>query len=297
MKANVNEKTDAKTNDEKVSVKTSEEKANAKTDVENSVKTPEAQTQIVSGRKEVAKETDKFEAKSETSETKETKIEGKEIKVPQMSASKNNQENPQNQNDEPDKEFYTPIRDAMIRTTENGANSPITLDGISIEANKFNDSSEITSVSPRFVKLFEKEIVEQVQKTILNSTGKNGTHQISLTLNPEKLGEIKLTIQVEGNVVSAKMNVENSQVKQIIEQNMQNLKDSLAQQNLNAGSLDVNVGESGHKELQEKMQHAKNRIKNGVSGDVESVLTNETQDLSGIDTGRRFGNNSFEFFA
>ena len=297
VKANIDEKTDVKINDEKVSAKTNDEKANVKTGVENAVKTPETQTQIVSGRKEVLKETNKFETKPETLETKETKIEGKEIKVSQTPTSKNNQENPQNQNDEPDKEFYTPIRDAMIRTTENGANSPITLDGISIEANKFNDSSEITSVSPRFVKLFEKEIVEQVQKTILNSTNKNGTHQISLTLNPEKLGEIKLTIQVEGNVVSAKMNVENSQVKQIIEQNMQNLKDSLAQQNLNAGSLDVNVGESGHRELQEKMQNAKNRIKNGANDSAESVLLNETQDLSGIDTGRRFGNNSFEFFA
>jgi|GEM_PF-2540019 len=296
-KANVNEKTDLKIIDEKVSVKTTDEKTSVKTDVENAVKTPEAQTQIASGRKDVSKETNKLETKSETSETKGAKIEGKEIKAPQTSASKNNQENPQNQNGEPDKELYTPIRDAMMRTTENGANTPITLDGISIEANRFNDSSEITTVSPRFVKLFEKEIVEQVQKTILNSTNKNGTHQISLTLNPEKLGEIKLTIQVEGNVVSARMNVENSQVKQIIEQNMQNLKDSLAQQNLSAGSLDVNVGESGHRELQEKMQNAKNRIKNGANDSAESVLLNETQDLSGIDTGRRFGNNSFEFFA
>jgi len=49
--------------------------------------------------------------------------------------------------------------------------------------------------------------------------------------------------------------------------------------------------------LHEKMQNAKNRIKNGESGDVESVSANETQDLPGIDTGRRFGNNSFEFFA
>jgi len=205
VKANANEKTEVKINDEKLSVKTNDEKASVKTDVENNViKTPAAQTQIVNGRKDVSKETNKFEVKPENLETKDTKIEGKEIKVTQMSASKNNQENPQNQNGEPDKELYAPIRDTMMRTTENSANSPITLDGISIEANRFNDSSEITSISPRFVKLFEKEIVEQVQRTILNSTGKNGTHQISLTLNPEKLGEIKLTIQVEGLFGAAK---------------------------------------------------------------------------------------------
>jgi flagellar hook-length control protein FliK len=184
----------------------------------------------------------------------------------------------------------------MMRMGEVGANSPITLDGVAIEANKFSDSSELTPVSPRFVKLFEKEIVEQVQKVILNSINKNGVHQISLTLNPEKLGEIKLTIQVDGNMVSARLNVENVQVKQIIEQNLQGLKDSLAQQNLNAGTLDVNVGENEREELYERMQNAKNHIKHGEFNKGESVLAGDMQDLVGVDTGRRFGTNSFEYF-
>jgi flagellar hook-length control protein FliK len=75
------------------------------------------------------------------------------------------------------------------------------------------------------------------------------------------------------------------------------LKDSLAQQNLNAGSLDVNVGENGSRELQERMQNARNRTKSGAQSGTENVAVDETQDLSGVDTGRRFGNNSFEFFA
>jgi flagellar hook-length control protein FliK len=208
-----------------------------------------------------------------------------------------NQHKQEKQNLPVEKEVSTPIRDAMMRADAAKVNSPIVLDGISIEANKFNDSSEITAVSPRFVKIFEKEIVEQVQRTILNSSNKNGIHEISLTLNPEKLGEIKLTIQVDGNIVSARMSVENLQVKQIIEQNMQNLKDSLAQHSLDTGSLDVNVGESDdYRELFERMSQARNRVnrKNKLE-----AAANETaaQDLTGVDTGRRFGTNSFELYA
>lgn len=98
-------------------------------------------------------------------------------------------------------EFVSPMRDAMVRATEGNIASPIALDGVTIEAQKFNDSGEITAVSPRFAKIFEKEIVEQVQRTIFNTAKNgNGTHEITLTLTPEKLGEIRLTIRVEGNL-------------------------------------------------------------------------------------------------
>jgi flagellar hook-length control protein FliK len=116
-----------------------------------------------------------------------------------------------------------------------------------------------------------------------------------MTLNPEKLGEIKLVIQVENGVVSARLNVENSEVKSIIEQNLQSLKDALSQQNLSAGNLDVSVGSESAREMLERMKASRKHSK-GHFGKEEGVIAEETLDF-GVDTGRRYGTNSFEFFA
>ena len=230
----------------------------------------------------------------EINEVKESKL--AEVFTGKDQNKKENGQNNKNENFVPNNESVAPIRDAHLRANEGNIASPIALDGVAIEANKFSDSSEITSVSPRFVKIFEKEIVEQVQRTILNSTNKNGIQQMTLMLNPEKLGEIKLTIQVENGVVSARLNVENSHIKSIIEQNLQSLRDALAQQNLSAGNLDVNVGSENPRELMERMRNARNQKSNGHFGKEEGVIADETLDL-GVDTGRRYGTNSFEFFA
>ncbi|MDR0304878.1 MAG: flagellar hook-length control protein FliK [Chitinispirillales bacterium] len=278
----------------------------AKEEVKTQILAENTETAEETSQKPVVKNTLKTEIGRNEADTEkpEEKGETKESKLSEVLFNKNNKKENHNEDNRQNQQkqigamentFSSPIRDAMIRTDERSANSPITLDGVSIEANKFNDSSEITSVSPRFVKLFEKEIVEQVQRTILNSSNKNGVHQISLTLNPEKLGEIKLTIQVDGNVVSAKLNVENSQVKQIIEQNLQNLKDSLAQHNLSAGSLDVNInGKEESRQDYERIINSKNRA---GQTDAEGAVLDNAEEFLGMETGRRFGTNSFEFFA
>ena len=265
----------------------------------NSAPATEVEVKIaVTGNKEVEISEGKEKEAKEVKETKERGV-FTEILSGKSENKKGNQQNGENQkkeNNASHNEIFSPIRDTHIRPTENGINAPITLDGISIEANKFSDAGEIHPVSPRFVKLFEKEIVEQVQRTILASANKNGLHEITLTLNPEKLGEIRITIQVENGVVSARLNVENTQVKSIVEQNLQSLRDALAQQNLSAGTLDVNVGDNT-RELQEKIHNARNRHKaNGFFGTEEGVMLEEALEF-GVDTGRRFGTNSFEFFA
>ncbi|MCL1946014.1 MAG: flagellar hook-length control protein FliK [Chitinivibrionia bacterium] len=297
-------KTEVKTatkTETKVEVKTetkSETKTAANTVAKTEIKTEVKSTSTLENSETMAK------TKTETKVSAEVKSDVKSAEVPETKASakkhyaKNEAQAQAKANDVLNNEFVSPIKDSIIRSTEANIASPIALDGVSIEASKFSDASEIQSVSPRFIKLFEKEIIEQVQKTILSTANKNGSHQISLTLNPEKLGEVKLTIQVDGNVVSAKINVENLQVKNIIEQNLQQLKEALDKQNLSAGSLDVNVGENEARDLQEKLHNAKIRAQNktGFNGE-EGVMTDESQFELGVDTGRRYGTNSFEFFA
>ena len=110
-----------------------------------------------------------------------------------------------------------------------------------------------------------------------------------------------MRIQVDGNVVTAHLQVANQQVQKIIEGNLQSLKDALSGQNLQMGSIDVQVraetgGSSDEQAADaEKSPALPSLAQTGTAGDPEAAEAS-MQPL-GSDTGRRFGNNTVEFFA
>lgn len=138
----------------------------------------------------------------------------------------------------------------------------------------------------------EETVMSQVTQRF-SSAIKNGFQEIRLTLKPESLGEIKMTVQMEGDIVMARINVESQQVKQIVESNLQSLKDALEEHNLQAGSFDVNVNQ-GQKD---RDGHA---LKS-ETGSSDIVPDEESESIDKLtvrsETGRRFGSNSIEFFA
>ncbi|MGD9201115.1 MAG: flagellar hook-length control protein FliK [Chitinispirillia bacterium] len=145
-------------------------------------------------------------------------------------------------------------------------------------------------------KSLEESVIAQVTQRF-HSAIKNGIYEVRLILRPESLGDVRLTIQMEGDIVTARIQVENQQVKQIIENNLNNLKDSLEEQNLQAGSFDVNInrnsqdGEHGFDELAGKTSSSEENEND------ESNSPGDNQKHFGENTGRRFGSNSIEYFA
>lgn len=145
-------------------------------------------------------------------------------------------------------------------------------------------------------RLFESQVMQQVNSRVTSAV-KDGLHVINIKLRPEHLGDVSIKLQVEGDVVTAKINVENQQVKQIIENNFQNLRDSLEEQNLYAGSLDVNVGSDGSTEFKEFAQEFGIESKGLHADEVYDDELFVEEEGVGVDTGRRFGTNSFEYSA
>ncbi len=142
----------------------------------------------------------------------------------------------------------------------------------------------------------EESVILQVSQRLSNAV-KNGMHEIRLLLRPETLGNVRMTIQMEGDIVMARINVENQQVKQIIESNLQSLKDSLEEQNLQAGAFDVNVNQGSEGDAQEAASLGKNnRIAENADEVTQDGSDGKTID-AGTETGRRFGSNTVEYFA
>jgi hypothetical protein len=149
------------------------------------------------------------------------------------------------------------------------------------------------------------EVIRQLSEKLSNAV-RVGANEVRLTLRPEALGEVRMSLRVQGDVVFAKMQVENKQVKSIVESNMQSLKDSLARQNLEFGAIDVEVGaqsdgDKSPRELwQEMAERSESRggFREGVSAETAVAASDGFVDTPlGSETGRRFGDNTFEYFA
>jgi flagellar hook-length control protein FliK len=130
---------------------------------------------------------------------------------------------------------------------------------------------------------------------------RSGVHEIRLQIRPESFGEVKINIRVQGDVVFAKISVESQQIKHIVESNMQLLKDSLSQQHLQAGSLDVNVGHQGtpDPEGDREIYNAGGLPQFSGDGEGSEAVEDTTVAMmaTGDETGRRFGDNTVEYFA
>jgi flagellar hook-length control protein FliK len=150
----------------------------------------------------------------------------------------------------------------------------------------------------------ESSVVDQITGK-LTSVIRSGSNEVRIQLRPESLGEVSLSIKMEGDVVFTKIQVESQQVKQIVESNLQVLKDALASQNLSAGHIDVSVGNNDngngnldwdlhrHQDGQGRMHDTNEQKTQDDQNDI--VRTNRV--FTGNDTGIRYGNNSIEYFA
>jgi flagellar hook-length control protein FliK len=140
-----------------------------------------------------------------------------------------------------------------------------------------------------------QQLADKMQSAI-----RQGTSEIRIQIQPESLGEVKLRIQVEAGVVSAHVQVANQEVQKIIEGNLQSLRDALSMQHLQMGSVDVNVrGDSrgnGDESANADGLPASSPVTGSAAADGSEAAGASMQAL-GLETGRRFGNNTVEFFA
>ncbi|NLG18297.1 MAG: hypothetical protein GX556_13270 [Fibrobacter sp.] len=148
-------------------------------------------------------------------------------------------------------------------------------------------------------KSIDESVMNQISQK-MHSAVRAGASEVKIQLWPESLGEVKLRIRMDGDVVIAKIQVESQQVKQIVESNLQSLKDSLSEHNLQAGSFDVNVGSGWGRQPGEAGDSSfakQHNVSGSLSGeDLQTSLETGTVAQTGQETGRRFGSNTVEFF-
>ncbi|SHJ43270.1 flagellar hook-length control protein FliK [Tepidibacter formicigenes] len=115
------------------------------------------------------------------------------------------------------------------------------------------------------------DILEQITKKSKLIIDKDNS-SMEIKLEPEHLGKLTLKVVLERGILSAKFIAENDDVKSVIENNMEELKNNLLEQGLNIQSLSVSVDSQGdlsrHKNILEAMAYNKKNSKNININDV-----------------------------
>jgi flagellar hook-length control protein FliK len=90
-----------------------------------------------------------------------------------------------------------------------------------------------------------EQVAQQVKERLVQHDVKPGNQQITLTLSPDTLGELKMNLNLQGQKLSVEIVAENRAVRDAILQHTEALKESLARQNITMESFDVTTGGKG----------------------------------------------------
>lgn len=120
-----------------------------------------------------------------------------------------------------------------------------------------NQSSQQLMQNGRIMGRPPQQLSEQVMQQISSGVMRglaNRQHSLVLRLNPPEMGEIKVDLQVRNDHVSVTFNMENARVKDILEGNMQNLRDSMGQKGFSLDDCSVFVGQEDSSREKEQFE-------------------------------------------
>ncbi|MFA6596754.1 MAG: flagellar hook-length control protein FliK [Ignavibacteriaceae bacterium] len=128
------------------------------------------------------------------------------------------------------------------------------------------------------------ELTKEISKLFESGT----SQKVVLKLLPEALGKVRLTLEVGGEIIHAKAEVENESVKQILQTNTETLKQALSQNGLQLASFSVSL--SGSDDKQQKANGQKKRTNNFGN-------KSKTEKLAFPEATRKLGYNTYEYLA
>ncbi|MFY4773889.1 flagellar hook-length control protein FliK [Metabacillus sp. RGM 3146] len=101
---------------------------------------------------------------------------------------------------------------------------------------------------PSAGKVDEQEFLKQFQQLLSKSvvTNSNGTQRLMIRLYPERLGQIQVEISQHDGKLTAKITAMNSAVKDLIESNLHQLKQSFTSQQMQIDKIDVSQSFTGN---------------------------------------------------
>lgn len=134
-----------------------------------------------------------------------------------------------------------------------------------------------------------REIVNQVIDQIRISI-KPETTSMEMTLNPENLGKVSLTVMAKDGHLTASFTAQNQVTKEALEGQMQTLKENLTSQGIKVDAIEVNIQSFAFDERnqmgsgQEKKEQSKSRERKLTPEDIANALGEDTDEEEALST-------------
>jgi flagellar hook-length control protein FliK len=135
-----------------------------------------------------------------------------------------------------------------------------------------------------------------VQKAVLHLN--NGQHEVRLDLKPDFLGHIRMQIITESHQVTVRILAESPMVKELIENNFQQLKSELQNHGLEIDELDVSVEDHAEQQVADRKMAAQAKTKpSDESGEQSDNIPAKDKGVDRVAPGRIEGATRIDFFA
>ncbi|MEW6193522.1 MAG: flagellar hook-length control protein FliK [Bacteroidota bacterium] len=142
------------------------------------------------------------------------------------------------------------------------------------DASSFNDNIKVINAN---------EVMTEITKYLQT----NEKQSITFQLSPENLGKIKLMVDMVDSQLHANIEVENEQIRQIVQTNLDQLKSNLQSSGIQSANVNVSLGNYEQRSTKNPAAKKKNFV-NGNGLQIEKEITSPKKKL---------GYNTYEFLA
>ncbi len=136
-----------------------------------------------------------------------------------------------------------------------------------------SESAETGRVQTKSDGGFLKQLQERLNPEIVKRAGiivrDGGRGEIRLDIKPEHLGNVRIRVSLEDSNIVGKIFVENSSIRDIFEQNLQNLQRSFREHGFETASLEVAVGDGKQHRRDGRKEHAASAADRGAIRTLE----------------------------
>jgi|GEM_PF-2810426 len=136
-----------------------------------------------------------------------------------------------------------------------------------------------------------QDVVNQITERIKFDV-KGAVSEVRMLLKPENLGEISLKILTENGVVTAQFLADSQKIKEIIEANLNELKEALSEQGIDVSELSVSVGQDEAGSQMQNFLKEQEKSQQRISQIIKNIMDDpEENDQNSIDMTNIYNNN------
>ena len=134
----------------------------------------------------------------------------------------------------------------QMRFDSNEAAKPIVVELTHVKDNFSGESKTLTTTTgSALMKQLEESVNNKIVKQSSIILKNDNSGEIKLILKPEALGKVRIRLSLNDNRLAGQIVVENGAVKEIFEQNLQNLERAFKENGFDTAALNVSVGGDG----------------------------------------------------